>query len=201
MRRAVFLIVLLCILALAGTAHAVTLEQGWYAQVRSVDLIYRSVGAEYESHAQPRILLASGVYGPYRVSRAPYEDNYCKTVDIPTSASGIEPGTAVELPLATGLMDTDVIEAFYIGWYSDYIASHMQLQLIRHDATNGNTRILWSQTRSGAVNGYDEILALDVYPDGLAFRVITVPEPHSWLVLAMGILATAIPLRRKRCGR
>ena len=46
MRKLTFLLALLCILALAGAAQAVTLEQGWYAQIRGVLMeVYDQDGA------------------------------------------------------------------------------------------------------------------------------------------------------------
>ncbi len=193
MRRAVFLIVLLCILVLAGIAHAVTLEQGWYAQIRS---IYCDGHSEqgYEFSTQAWMGTAPGVYGPFRVT--PDSTDYRKTVDVPTTDSGVVLGTALELPLLGGFYDTDVIDSLWVDRHTNYDATRMRLQLIQRNQSTGAVAVLWEQKQSND-NWHAEYIGYNLSPVGLAFRVVAVPEPQGILPLSLGLLWFATGVRRR----
>ena len=198
-RKGVFLIVLLCIVALAGAAHAVTLEQGWYAQIRGVSMeVYDQDGVPIPWGFDPYFNTPPGMYGPFQVTNDPRGNSYSRTVSVPSTVYGVAPGTSVELPLITSMADTSVIASMSVDVRTNYDASGMRLQLIGHDQSTGGTTVLWEQAQS---NDYwhGVIMACDVYPAGLAFRVMAVPEPGGASSLLMCVVGTGfLPLMRRR---
>ena len=200
MRRAVVLFAVLCLLAAAAAAHAVTLEQGWYAQLRSVGAAYTDVYGSLHTWGVP-FDIVPGTYGPFRVTSAPRGSDYSRTVEVPATVGGIAPGTLVELPLITGLAEPNLIDYLNVDWHTNYVSSSMRLELIQRDLLSSNVTVLWRQNESGDV-WHAQYLAPGVGPNGLAFRVVAVPEPSAGTMLigccAM-LLARCTRRRRRQC--
>ena len=194
-RKGVFLIVMLCILAVAGAAHAVTLEQGWYAQIRTMMIMVYDQDGVPIPWGGGDFNTPPGMYGPFQVTKDPY--SYSRTVSVPSTVYGVAPGTSVELPILTYLADTSIIAVLGMDARTNYDASRMRLQLIQHDQSTGGTTVLWEQAQSN--DYWDGVTMSDLHPAGLAFRVIAVPEPGTLVSLIFGVVGTAVlPLIRRR---
>jgi hypothetical protein len=101
----------------------------------------------------------------------------------------VTPGTLVELPLYTGLSDTERIAYLSVMWETNYDPAQMRLQLVQID----NGRLLWQQDESGELS-HSELMAWDASSGNLMFRVVAVPEPSTLMCLLA--MVSAVGLKR-----
>ncbi len=200
MKRVAVVVAVVSVLALAQGVNAADLEAGWYAIVRSVSIF------TYDHEGMPELrgggwfVTDPGSYGPFQVTDEPRGDEYSRGVRVLEDAAGVLPGTGVELPLATGLYEDEVIAYLGVDWQTDYDASQMRLELIQRDEQTGAVDILWQQDQSGALWHY-EYMAWDTYPVGLAFRVLAVPEPCTFGTVAILLSVTVLRSGARRRSR
>ena len=195
MRRKAVVLAVFCLLVFAGGAHAVTLEQGWYAQIRGVDVyVYTDPYGSVELRGGASLDIQPGIYGPFRVTLDPVGGNSRVTVDVPTTASGVAPGACVEMPLMTGFSSVAYLG---VDARTDYDASCMRLQLIQRDYGTGDVAVLWEQDQSGSYWHF-QYMAYDATTAGLAFRVVAVPEPGGLVALLLPCSLSAMAWHRRR---
>lgn len=199
MRRAVFVAVLLCILALAGTARAVTLDQGWYAWFGGAYLQVTdwSTGEPYVYSAHWYPTTSLGQYGPVTVSQwAGYPST--RQVAVPQDVS-VTPGVLFQDTGSIPLLDR-TYPCLYASWQTNYDANRMRLQLLRR--RSGQDVMIWEQATSGRVTSsvdWNIRFSSPFQPgDELVMRVIALPEPGGLTALGCGVSALLVGFRRRK---
>jgi hypothetical protein len=197
MKRAVAVLAVLSALGgFAGSTHALTLQEGWYAWFGGVyaQVTYYPSGESYYAFWQPTTSL--GQYGPVTVG---LWEGYSSTrrVTVPADAS-VSPGVLFEDAGSFSGLDREFSE-LYINWETDYDATKMRLQLFRRRAGQAD-HLLWEQAASGhrVADGTPMVDYPILVPgDGLTFSIAALPEPASVTGLACGIGLLALRSRRR----
>ena len=188
MKRAVVVLAALCCLAFAGSARAVTLQQGWYAEFGDV---WVKMTGTYEKHWYPTSI--PGQYGAVEVEQKYLSGRrvtVTETTDFPAGVIFEDWGT-----YAGTYPYYDIVEA---GWLTDYDASKLQLRLYRRRPGSPDY-LMWQQPLSGYQAGYG-IISYDgvTQGDSIGFKLVVVPEPSALLGLSAGALCVIASARRRR---
>ncbi len=195
MKRVAVVVAVVCVAGLAQVGNAADLEAGWYANIRSANIYcYGPTGPYLRTGGS--FPLEPGAYGPFEVTDLPYGNQYCRQVLVPADAHGVQPGTSVDLVLDPLFDGSEQIAYLSVWWETNYDPGQMRLQLVQRD----NGVLLWEQDQPGTLS-HSEQMAWDALAGNLMFRVVVVPEPACLVCLVAPMLATAIRLGMRRCGR
>lgn len=196
-----FLLSMLSLFLLAGTAHAVTLQQGWWVRYEYVSL-YGHEGPEsapitsWGTGWYPTSTL--GLYGPIRVEEGAYPFTRGRTVTI-VQTTNAEPGVFFE-DYGSYTSAGPYYQDISLTWQTDYDASRLQLQVFRHKSGQAD-ELVWQQTASGytvpPLGQYDIWHGAPLL-DGeqVVVRLVVVPEPSGLLVLGGALPSFAWLMRR-----
>jgi len=197
MRSQRVVIVILCMLAFAGAAHAADLQAGWYVKLGLVDV--RGWDGYQWGIVDWNFVGGLGTYGPFEVT-SPDPVWARRMVSVPSSVSGVAPGTSVDLwgepAIPIGFPVSEVV----VCYDTNYDATRMRLELLMYRADVGFT-MLWAENRSGLHQVWTNVLGpSQVIPLGYSpvFRVTVVPEPGPFLAIIWGMLCKSVSGRRWR---
>jgi len=191
------ILLILCMLVFAGAAHAADLQAGWYVKLGLVDV--RGWDGYQWGIVDWNFVGGLGTYGPFEVT-SPDPVWARRMVSVPSSVSGVAPGTSVDLwgePTREVNFPISAVVPCYDTYYD---ASQMRLQLLMYKQDAGFT-LLWEQARSGFWGDWSNVLSgSQVIPVGysLVFRVTVVPEQGSLLVTICALASTLLSRRRGR---
>jgi len=188
MRSQRVVIVILCMLAFAGAAHAADLQAGWYVKLGGV-AVYGWYQGQYVG-VDWNFTSPLGTYGPFEVTQ-PDQLWPQRMVLVPSAAFGVPVGTYVDLGGELEAPVTFAVDRLDLSYETNYDASRLRLEVLsRHP--NGQEDLLWYQSRSGyAIGGpslYNPSLSFFT-GDILVCRVVVVPEPAYAMTLGLAGLA------------
>lgn len=202
MRKLAVMLGVLLLLGLCGTAPAADLEAGWYVKIGAVGVSGYTPGVgpwDYEWDCTN----APGSLGPYTLSHPTEPDPLFPQimVSVSNTVSDVPSGTAVDLhgQLRYAVPSDAVVTGVSIPLETNYDATQMLLQVLVHHQS-GTDDLLWSQTTSGHIMGTKDIsttMYLVAAGDSLVLRVTTVPEPGSFLCLAVPLVTFSLRYRRR----
>lgn len=197
---AVLLFVCLATLMLAIRAPAVTLEQGWYANVSTVQVfgyddegrpVGRAGGYFYDT--------PPGQYGPFMVTNGPYHSYSERDVSVPAQVSAGSADSLTMIP-SFGMTIGERIAWVEFAWETDYIAGQMRLELWR-TRYSGAQELVWAQQLSNHHYSFATVLNDSEVEGPLFFKVAVIPEPSSFISVITGLafFVSAWRIRRRSC--
>lgn len=200
MRKLALAFTLVALLALPLVGHAADLQAGSYVKLGEVALFGFDPSTGRDFGIDWNFTSPLGASGPFVVTQ-PDPLWPQRMVSVPNTTLGVPAGTAVYLygqpeavlPAAATRLDVEC--------ETNYDASQMLVELyVQH--SDGHAELLWTETRSGHHTGGGNVLWpwQTISPtDAIYLRVATVPEPSSWLALALPIVG--LPWVRRRAAR
>lgn len=193
MRRAVVLFAVLCLLAMAAAAHAVTLEQGWYADIDAVEFyIHMDPYGSPELGGNAYFSMPPGAYGPFQVTNDGVPVDIARYVSVPYTVSEVGPQQSLVLPINVPLGVGANLAGIRAGLSTNYDPARMYLSFWHGDRELWTRRVGTTQAWAGWVAGEE---VLDGNP--FYFKVQVVPEPTTLMGLVGSILCL-LPIRRRR---
>jgi|LSQX01.1.fsa_nt_gb hypothetical protein len=197
MKRLAIALVVIGLLAVSQVTQAANLEEGWYVKLGGVALYGVDPKTGYDRGVDWNFTSPLGVSGPFDVAQ-PDMLWPQRLVSVPYDVTGVIFGTGVDLYGQPEPPVDFLVQSIFFICDTFYEASQMRLELLIKRA-NGNTELIWSQTRSGPVLGGPEIPLDDLFgsDDSFVFRVTTVPEPSSLQVLLLTSVPFVLGLMRR----
>ena len=195
MRRKAVVLAVFCLLVFTGGAHAVTLQQGWYANMEIVDVYF------YTPLWEDRMVSAwfptpTGTYWPFEVTSWGVAPSYRRYVSVPNTVYGVGPDRSLVLPiyipLDTGTQFTSITAAVStnydpIGMYASFW----------HRTPSGTDERLWARMVSGERVWCGDVAGPGVMDGGsYYFKVEIVPEPSA-LACLLGPAVCLLATRRR----
>ena len=195
MKRLAIALVVIGLLTVSQVTHAANLEEGWYVKIGAV--AFFGVDGDGMWGIDWDFTSPLGVSGPFDVAQ-PDMLWPQRLVSVPYDVTGVIFGTGVDLYGQPEPPVDFLVQSIFFICDTFYEASQMRLELLIKRA-NGNTELIWSQTRSGPVLGGPEIPLDDLFgsDDSFVFRVTTVPEPSSLQVLLLTSVPFVLGLMRR----
>ncbi len=197
MRKFMLVLILVSAMAigLAGSSHAVQLQQGWYAHVGEVNLAGQAYpDQDWFVHWFPSS--AVGQFGPVLVEGTGPQSRFGRRITITQD---------LELPAGVLWESTGTYSGSYpyfsrveVGWETDYVASRLQLQVLRRRA-GWQDELIWTQTDSGYHASYGNVWDASALRLGeeVVLRLVAVPEPPGLCALGLSSCAFLSLIRRR----
>ena len=185
MRRKAVVLAVFCLLVFAGGARAVTLQQGWYANIEMVNVhLNLPDWAELYSAWFPT---PTGPYWPFQVTSGPWLDDYQRYVSVPNTVYGVGPDQSLVLPIYIPLDTGTPFMQIMATVSTNYDPACMYVSFW-HRPPGGTDELLWSRMVSGP-QVWAGTMAWDGVVDGGSwyFKVQVVPEPSAFMVLLAGV--------------
>jgi hypothetical protein len=195
MRKKAVVLAVFCLLVFAGGAHAVTLQQGWYAKVDLVQVYgYGPMGTQLLEDVSFTTPL--GQCGPFQVTDGGISGGFARYVLVPSTMTGAGPGDSFTLPISMPFGTGTPIAYFGLSVCTNYDPASMYLGLW-HQSPGGTPSLLWSQNLGG-MRVWCGQTAFDTTVDGGPWylKVQVAPEPSALTCLA-ALIACAVSLRRR----
>lgn len=194
-----FMLVLMLVSAmamgLAGSSHAVQLEEGWYAHVGEVNLVgYAYPDQDWFVHWFPTS--ATGQFGSVLVEGTGPQSQFGRRITITES---------VDLPAGVLWEDSGTYSGSYpyfdqvqMGWETDYVAARLELQVLRR-RTGLPDELIWRQADSGYHASYGNVWDASTLRPGeqVLLRLVVVPEPPGLYALGSLLIVCAACRRRR----
>ena len=196
MRRNTVVLSVFCLLVFSGGAHAVTLQQGWYANIEMVDLYH--YGPMWED------LLCSasfptpvGTYWPFLVTSWGAAPGYRRYASVPSTVSGLGPENSLVLPIHVPVDIGTEFTRITATVSTNYDPAYMHVSFW-HRPPGGTDELLWSRMASGE-RVWSGTMAWDGVVDGGSwyFKVEVAPEPSAFTVLVAGGVYLVATRRRR----
>jgi hypothetical protein len=190
-RAVVVLAVLFALGGLAGSARAVTLEQGWYAEF---DYVWVKLTGTYAEPWYPTS--TTGQFGALLVTEGLRPTSRGRKITV-TETTHFPTGVIFEDwgNYAGAYPYYDVVEG---DWLTDYDASKLRLGLYRRRPGSPTDVLLWQQPLSGYQAGGGDLSYYGVQQgDSVGFKLVVLPEPSGLLGLAAGALFVVVSARRR----
>lgn len=185
------------LLGTAQVSEAVDLQAGWYVKLGSgmlsgIDPIYQRPNT-----VDWNFVGSLGAFGPFEVTYQSWQEQ--RVVTVPTSVSGVAPGTSIWLWAEPSDPVYWPISLVGVRWETNYQADRMILELYKY-STSGVYTLLWAQNRSGYNHYHGNLLGqweeieIGSIP---VFRVRVVPEANTCAALLIPSLL--VILKRRKC--
>ena len=194
MRRKAVVLAVFCLLVFAGGAHAVTLQQGWYANMNLVDVYF--YGPLWEDRMTSAWFpTPTGTYWPFLVTDA--GGSWRRYASVPETAYGVTPDQSLVLPIYIPLGTGTRIACLHLSASTNYDPAAMYLTLW-HDHPGVSHTLLWEQKLGGQRIWAGDVPFDSTFDNGQTyFKVQVVPEPSALVCLLAGV-GCLLRARRRR---
>lgn len=185
MKNLAFVLVVISLLAVSQAGQAANLSSDWYVKLGTVGVSGYTPGVgpwDYDWDFTSPL----GTVGPFLVTQP--DPLWPQRLVSVQNVDNVPSGTAVDLygQLRYALPADGIVTGMDFGYQTYYDASQMRLDLyITH--SDGTTRLAYSETRSVPISTF---CSASLSPgDTFYFRVTTVPEPSSLLILSLSVVS------------
>ena len=196
MRRKAVVLAVFCLLVFAGGAHAVTLQQGWYANIRPVYVGY--YGPLWEDWmCTAWFPTPVGSYGPFLVTDNGGLGSGRRYASVPETAYGVTPDQSLILPIYIPL-DMGTRIAYVVPSVSTNYDPAVMYLTLWHDHPGVSHTLLWEQ-KLGGERVWSGYVPFDSTLDNgeTYFKLQVVPEPSALVCLLAGV-GCLLRARRRR---